>query len=267
MTNLEKVLSIVKKESPILYRIVIVHLFLTIISIFGLLIDDRTLMGVNVWIKPLKFLISGGIYILTVGFLMTLYPYSKTKKNVLNAIVSWTLLVETGIIIYQASRGVQSHYNNSSLFDGLLFAAMGILIAINVIIMILFIIDTIRLKLKTSRPIQWAIVLGWIIIVAGSWIGGQMIGQMSHNVGVTDGGAGLPLVNWSTVGGDLRVAHFFGLHAIQIIPLFALWLSNRCKNTTSKNRIIVVTIFGLVYASWIGFTFYQAKQGIPLISL
>ncbi|MEW7292085.1 hypothetical protein [Aquimarina sp. 2304DJ70-9] len=266
MTNLKQVFSTVKKESPILYGIVITHLILAIVCIVGLFIDDRTLVGVNVWIKPLKFSISGAIYILTVGYLMTLYPYSKKKKNILNAIVSWTLLIEIGIIVYQGARGVQSHYNQSNLFDGLLFAAMGILIAINVLIMIVFIFDTIRLKLKAPQSIQLAIVLGWIIIVVGSWVGGQMISQMSHNIGVVDGGAGLPLVNWSTIGGDLRVAHFFGLHGIQIIPLFALWLSNKWK-TTSKNQIIAVTVFGLIYASWIGFIFYQAKQGIPLISL
>ncbi|GAA4278701.1 hypothetical protein [Aquimarina mytili] len=266
MTNLKHVFSTVKKESPILYGIVIIHLILAVVCIVGLFIDDRTLVGVNVWIKPLKFSISGAIYILTVGYLITLYPYSKKKKNILNAIVSWTLFIEIGIIVLQASRGVKSHYNSSSLFDGLLFAAMGILIAINVIIMILFIFDTIRLKLNTNKSIQWAILLGWIIIVVGSWVGGQMINQLSHNVGTPDGGNGLPLVNWSTVGGDLRIAHFFGLHGIQIIPLFALMLSNTWK-TTSRNQIIAVTIFGVAYASWIGFTFYQAKQGIPLISL
>ncbi|WP_024769417.1 hypothetical protein [Aquimarina macrocephali] len=246
-----KILSTVKEESPILYWVVMTHIILAVGCMIGWFIDERTLMGVNVWIKPLKFSISVGIYIFTVGYLMTLYPYSKRKKNCINNIVTWTLLIEVFLIIYQASRGVQSHYNVSSQFDALLFAAMGILTVINVLIMVLFIFDTIRLKLKTSKSIQWAILLGWLIVVFGSWIGGQMISEMSHNVGVS---------------GDLRVAHFFGLHSIQIIPLFALWISNKW-NATSRNQVISVTIFGLLYATWIGFTFYQAKQGMPLISL
>ena len=93
-----------------------------------------------------------------------------------------------------------------------------------------------------------------------------MISQLSHNVAVADGGAGLPLVNWSTVGGDLRIAHFFGLHGIQIIPLFAWWLSKKWKAAQTK-QIVVVIAFGLLYAAWIGHTFYQAKQGIPLINM
>ena len=238
--SLKHVFNTVKNHSPLLYWIVIVHLVLAIVSITNSFMDDRTLMGVNVWMKPLKFSISVAIYILTVGFLMTLYPFSKKKKNLINNIVCWTLLIELGLIIYQASGGVQSHYNISNPFDGLIFTAMGILIAINVIIMALFIFETIRLKLKTPKLLQWAILLGWVIIFFGSWVGGQMISEMSHNIGVEDGGPGLPLVNWSTIAGDLRVAHFFGLHGLQIIPILALLISIPTINLFTHGTHITV---------------------------
>ncbi|WP_394748995.1 hypothetical protein [Spongiimicrobium salis] len=266
MIFLKNIFRTVKEKSPKLYWIVIIHFLSVIFCLLGLLIDDRTLMGVNVWIKPLKFSISGGIYILTVGYLTSIYPYSKRKRNIINNLTSWTLLVEIGIIVYQGARGVQSHYNISNAFDAMLFSMMGLLIAINVLIMILFIIDSLRLKIEVPKAVQWALFMGWVVVLFGSWVGGQMISQMAHNVGVADGGAGLPLVNWSTIAGDLRIAHFFGLHGIQIIPLFALWLAYRAKIST-KNQLIAVVIFGLFYASWIGFTFYQAKQGMPLIGL
>ncbi len=259
-------INVVKKESPSLYWIVIVNFAFIPICIIGFIFDDRLLMGVNVWIKPLKFLISTGIYIFTFGYITSLYPFSKRKKKILNNLVAWTLLVETAIIVGQGIRGVQSHYNMSSPLDGMLFAAMGILVAVNVLVMVYYAIETCRLKMNTSKSIQWSIFLGWIIIIIGSWVGGQMISQMSHNVGVADGGTGLPLVNWSTIAGDLRVAHFFGIHGMQIIPLFAFYLSNKW-NTSNRNQIVAVTIFGLMYAGWIGFTFYQAKQGMALISL
>ena len=150
--------------------------------------------------------------------------------------------------------------------DGLLFAAMGILIAINVLIMVLFIIDTLRLKMKTEQSVQWAILFGWIIVVVGSWVGGKMVGQLAHNVGVQDGGEGLPLVNWSTVAGDLRVAHFFGLHAIQIIPVFAFILTQK-RNISKRNQLVIVTIFALTYATFVGYVYYQAQQGLPFIKI
>jgi hypothetical protein len=261
-----QLLSLVRRESPILFWITVTSFLFAVVCLGGLVVDDRMLMGVNVWLKPLKFSISTGIYILTLGYLITLYPYSKRKKWYINGIVSWTMIIELAIIVYQGARGVQSHYNMSSAFDGILYGSMGILVGVNVIIMILFIIDTIRLKLKTEKSIQWAILIGWLVVFFGSWVGGQMIGQLAHNVGVADGGAGLPLLNWSTIAGDLRVAHFFGLHGIQIIPLFALWLVKKWQVPT-KNQIIAVTIFGLFYAAWIGYTFYQAKQGMALINV
>jgi hypothetical protein len=263
MNPLNKVLHTVKGASPLLYAVVLLHFLAAIGCLLGLLLDDRLLMGVNVWIKPLKFAISDGIYILSFGYLITLYPYSASKKNAINQVVVWTLLIEIGIIIYQAFRGVKSHYNTSSAFDGLLFGVMGFLIAINVVVMVLLLIDTIRFQLHTSPAMQRAILLGWLIVIFGSWVGGQMIAQRSHNVGVADGGEGLPLLNWSTIGGDLRIAHFFGLHAIQVIPLFAFWLSKNWK-ATSKQQIMAITIFGFIYAAWIGFTFYQAKMGVPV---
>lgn len=266
MQKLREIIQIVRKQSPVLFGIVLINLLFALISIIGLFVDDRTLMGVNVWIKPLKFGLSTAIYIFTVGYYTTLYPYSDLKRNILNNLVSWSLLFEVGIIFAQGARGVQSHYNQSSLLDGLLFAAMGILIALNVLIMVWFVFDTLRLKMKVDRSVQWGILFGWIIIIVGSWIGGQMISQLSHNVGIADGGEGLPLVNWSTVAGDLRVAHFFGVHGLQVIPLLGYALYTKTK-MSQKSRLLLVTIFALLYAFFIGFVYYQAKQGMPFISI
>ena len=266
MKALQNIFQTVRKESPILYGVVMFHFILALLCVVGWTFDSRMLTGLNVWVKPMKFSISGGIYVLTAGYLITLYPFSRRKKNIVNNIISWTMALEICIVVLQAARGVRSHYNQSSVFDGILFGSMGLLISIIVFTMVFFIVETIRLRLKTPRHVQWGILLGWLVVLFGSYVGGQMIGQMSHNVGVADGGEGLPVINWSTIAGDLRIAHFFGLHGIQIIPLFAVVLTRKW-NASGMAKNIAVILFGLLYASWIAFTFYQAKQGIPLIRL
>lgn len=262
----KEVTQSVKYSSPILFAIASLCFVLAVVCGIGMIVDDRVLYDLNVWTKPFKFCISTGIYIMTIGYLITFYPYSERKKNIINNIVSWSLIVELGIIVYQGARGVQSHYNVSSVFDGLLFAVMGILVGVNVLVMVLFMIDTIRLRLRMPKSIQWGLAIGWFILLIGSWVGGQMISQMAHNVGAADGGRGLPLVNWSMVAGDLRVAHFFGLHGIQIIPLYALILRQYWK-TPERTQIWSVILFGLLYGGWIAWSFYQAKQGIPLLGM
>lgn len=261
----KKLFTKVKSESPILFWVTMIISFLGLGSILGLLIDDRTLMGVNVWLKPFKFSVSISIYLITVGYLITKYPYSPRKKAIINHITAWTLLLEFLIILYQGSRGVQSHYNITTPFDGILFMLMGVFVGINVLTMVLFVIDTIRLKLKVTKSVQWAILLGWLIVLFGSWVGGQMISQLGHIVGVPDGQEGLPLVNWSVNGGDLRVAHFFALHSIQIIPLFAMWVAKKRK-LPQRKQLMIVTFFAVIFALTIGYIFYQAKQGIPFMA-
>lgn len=266
MSQLKHIFKTVKSESPILYWITMILFLGALVSLILMFIDDRMLMGINIWIKPFKFFLSTAIYTLTVGFLVTLYPFSNLKKHIIRNVVSWTMFFELVIITIQAIRGEQSHFNFSSELNGALFGAMGILIGINVVLMVFLAFETIRLKLRTSKVVQWALLLGWLICIFGSWVGGEMISQMAHNVGVADGGEGLPLLNWSTVAGDLRVAHFFGLHSIQIVPIFAWYLQKKWK-TSHTNYVIVVSLFAIIFAAFIFYTYYQASLGKPFITI
>jgi hypothetical protein len=64
-----------------------------------------------------------------------------------------------------------------------------------------------------------------VVALIGMLEGFAMIQIGGHAVGVPDGGPGLPLVGWSTTGGDLRIAHFVGMHALQGLPLLAAGLA------------------------------------------
>ncbi|MFK7772847.1 MAG: hypothetical protein AB8F94_11930 [Saprospiraceae bacterium] len=265
-TFLKNTISKISQRFPFLHRIVFFHFLLLLICCIGMMVDDRQLMGINVWIKPTKFIISGIIVLWTMAWYLLVYPFREKTKNFIAVFIAMLMVLENIIVTVQAGRGVSSHYNQSNLLDGIAFAMMGIMIGLFTGIVFWFFVKSFSPQLKFSKPMKWSFRIAWFTFLFASIIGGQMIGQMSHNVGVADGGVGLPFLNWSTVGGDLRVAHFFGIHGIQIIPLAAFYFATKTKNNTTLTNVLSIG-FALLYLGWIAFTFYQAKQGIPLLSL
>lgn len=103
------------------------------------------------------------------------------------------------------------------------------------------------------------------MFVVFSFLGGYMSAINTHNVGGEMGLSGLPLLNWSTIFGDIRVAHFFGIHSLQIIPILGFYVSNRFTNL-SQAKMIIWSV-SIIYFSFICFTLFQALNGLPFISI
>jgi hypothetical protein len=165
---------------------------------------------------------------------------------------------------------------------------MGVAIALLWLAELFITIRTFRMPFST--PVRtWAIRLGLVGTLFGGAIGAIMprptpaqleslrAGRSTprigaHAVGVPDGGAGLPFTRWSTEGGDLRAPHFFGLHALQVLPLAAILLERRARRRSGSSRRAgpgpVRPIVALGFA-WIGLTsvtLWQALRGQPLLA-
>jgi hypothetical protein len=186
-------------------------------------IDERELRGVNVWVKPLKFMASLGLFALTTAWFIGLLDDAARAGRAVRLIV-WTIVVlssaELAYIVLQAARGQASHYNDSSPLYVVLYGAMGVaavaLTATQAALAVL-----IARNSRPGLPALWrsAVLAGlWLTFVLGAGAG-ILLGGMQPASGV-----GMPVFGWHLGGGDLRVAHFIGMHAQQAVPLagFAL---------------------------------------------
>ncbi len=224
--------------------------------------DSTQILGIERWIKPIKFFISTAIFVWTIAlFLSFLKDYRKSAF-----VISWGIvlifLIEMSAVVLQAARGTTSHFNVKEPFDGVLFAVMGLFIVGNTLLTVYLLLLYFKAEIDLPKSIVWGMRLGLILFLAASFEGGYMSAQMAHSVGVADGGSGLPLVNWSTKGGDLRVAHFIGLHALQIVPFFAYTLEKyRIKSPTAWTFI-----FAAFYFAVFTLLFIQALKGQPLFA-
>lgn len=249
-------------RNRLLFWVGLSHLLLLVIVLIFFLIDDRTVAGINTWIKPMKFAVSNTVFVWTVAwFLKYLSDYPRSTRTIAWG-VAVAMIVEIFCVTFQAARGVPSHFNFSTTLDSTVFVIMGLGIFVNTLLLfwmtILFLVGSTRLL----PAYKLAIRLSLLLFLFASAVGGMMIGQLSHSVGVADGGPGLPFVNWSTQGGDLRIAHFLGIHSLQVIPFFAY----RVQKHQHAYSLAWTWCFSLVYFGAVAFIFWEATDGQPLLN-
>lgn len=249
-----------EKQRPLMTAGAISFVCFAILAVVSLF-DPTEILGINRWIKPMKFFVSITIFVWTVALFMDfLKGYERPAR-----FISWgtiaVFIVEMAIITGQAARGTTSHFNIKNPLDGMLFGIMGIAIVFNTILAAYLLFLYFKAETELPRSIVWGIRLGLLLFLAASFQGGYMSAQIGHTVGAADGGAGLPIVNWSTKNGDLRVAHFVGMHALQAVPFFAYTL----EKYKAKSAVLWTFVFAAVYFAVFTFVFAQALLGKPLI--
>jgi hypothetical protein len=228
--------------------------------------DSRLVLGINPWIKPIKFALSITFYVWTVAWLLEYLRLRVWAKGILSWGISVSMLAEIVCITAQAVRGTTSHFNVNTALDAAIFAIMGAMIAINSVLALLLLILFFTGKHDVPRPYLWSIRSGFAVFLAASAIGGVMVAHGAHSIGVKDGGPGLPIVNWSTSGGDLRAAHFLGLHALQVLPLVG-FLVGRHRSWAIRQKTAYVMVLSGAYALLVAVLYFQAIHGSPLLRM
>jgi len=256
-----------------------------VISLAGMLLDGRVLVGAPIWFKPFKFAVSIVIYAVTWAWLYAYLPRTRLVRWSTTAIAAM-LAIEYVVIIVQVVRGRQSHFNVATTLDAVLWATMAT--SIVVLWIANLVVAGYLVRREVGGPsLTWAVRAGAVISLFGAAIAfmmtrptaaqrtsfsdGTFAGRIgAHSVGVPDGGSIMPVTGWSTTAGDLRIAHFVGLHALQALPLVAVLLALLAGRVALlraeevRTRLVVVVSAG--YAALTLLSLWQALRGQPLTS-
>jgi hypothetical protein len=200
----------------------LVLLVLLVPLLLAAMIDPRLIDGVSVWAKPAKFFLSVAIYVFTFAWFTGYVTPEKRNSRLLRntaMVVIVTSAFELIWITWQGAHGLRSHFNEDTLFLATMYVLMGLFVTVLIAALAPLAHQIWRHPRPGLQPeFQAAVIIGLILtMVLGGGLGGYMSQQHGHSVGVN--GGHVLLFGWNRLGGDLRVGHFFGIHAEQAIPL------------------------------------------------
>lgn len=260
-------LRTLRRRDPVLADFGLALLAIALVLAAAWVFDARQLHGEGVWAKPIKFLLSVGLFALTNAWFIGDLPEARRSATPIRA-ARWTIIgagtFELVYITWQAALGQASHFNETTPFHMVMYALMGIgAIALNA--------TTVPLAREIARhgtglspALRLAIVLGLVLtFILGTGAGVAIAAYGGHAVGGVADGPGLPLLGWSTTGGDLRVPHFLGIHAQQLLPLAGAGLAAALPRRARALVWLVSAFYVLVTLA----VFAQALSGRPLIGL
>ncbi|GAB18448.1 hypothetical protein GOEFS_054_00620 [Gordonia effusa NBRC 100432] len=258
---------------------------LAVFCLIAMVFDDRMLLGVNVWTKPLKFAVAFALYSFTLAWLLY-HPHRGqrwTKKLAL--LFAITAIIDVGFIVLQASRGTFSHFNTAedqvnSIGQIVFMSGVPGLFIANLAISGILIWQKVGDRATTIAMRAGLMIsvigmgLGYLVGWAGTQVardanGGLVELNARHTFGGVDGGPGIPIAGWSTVAGDLRIPHFLGIHGMQVLIVVTIAMTALSPRITvlrdERVRSLIVTVFGSAYAGLLAITLWQALRGQSLV--
>jgi hypothetical protein len=261
------------KHTKSLFWLAVICVVVAVALIPLWILDSRELLGVSVWEKPIKFYISVSIFSFTYSWLSSFLTRGGRWVKLTGLVIAVSLAVENILILAVASNGETSHFNVSTPTAIAIWSIMATFISI-VLFSTIFISLMILFQKQQEFNLKLALALGSINTAVGmglaylmTWPTANQLANYqgiagAHAVGVSDGGPGLPFLGWSTVAGDLRVGHFFGLHSIQVSAiLLAISLM-----LPLAFRIPLIVVGNMTWLGFVGIVTWQSLRAEPFAS-
>ena len=203
--------------------------------------DDRLIREVGVWVKPMKFMTSTSLFALTTVWVLKISNSHVDQSEVfawITALLVSTSLFEVVYISYQASKASPSHYNVGDPFHAFMFGVMA-LAAVGLTASQAWLAWEIWKEQRgMDMPVETlGVVIGLVLTFVLSTISGFMLG--SHQ---PPAGPGLPMVGWH-LHKDIRPAHFLGVHAQQLIPIWGLMVAKYMGSYSNAGLLIGSVVY------------------------
>jgi hypothetical protein len=241
-----------------------------ILSASGLALDHKLIAGENAWIKPCKFSVSLATYGLTLLWYSRFLTQHQVLFRRMTVAAMVGTMVELSTIIIQVLRGTTSHFNTSTTLNHVLFwitTSAIVPVALAVVGLFIMLLREKNLHPVLGTALRWALLITIVGFVPGVLmiLPDQFQDAITtykqfdgHTVGFPEGGPGIPFLGWSTVAGDLRIAHFVGIHALQVVPLLGLLVDVCLPKLTSRRQQSLVWLFSIDYLAVIVLLTWQA---------
>lgn len=245
-----------KSRNELLFYFAVVNFGIAFIALVISVFNTTTVYNVNAMYKPTKFALSIGVYAIT---MVVICSY---LKNFNLQFFNWSIILSLGFeivyIFFKALQGKTSHYNTQGSLNSVFFVLMIVGATYTALYTAYVAIQFFGENHIDLPPAYlWAIRIGLILFVIFSFQGFSMGSIASHTVGAANHNSNLFLLGWSNLFGDLRIAHFLGMHALQILPLVAYY---------AKNSLVVFSVAAL-YALVCFYALFQALAAKPLFSV
>ena len=244
-----------KARNETLFYFGLICLLLSLLFFVFAKTTSTQVFAVNAWYKPLKFALSIAIYSWTMAWYCHYLPHFNAKLFNWTVVLMWSF--EIVYIAIQASRGQLSHFNISTPTYSILYSLMALAASTVTLytayIGLLFFQNTFP---ELPNYYVWAIRFGIVWFVVFSFEGFAMGSRLNHSVGALNDNSNWFIIGWSKTVGDLRVSHFIGMHALQVLPILSFYVLK-----SNKLTIGLSIIYGLLAT----LTLIQALNGKPLL--
>ncbi|MEU5402906.1 hypothetical protein ABZ348_26820 [Streptomyces sp. NPDC005963] len=254
---------------------------ITLAALVGLAVDPREITGQPAWAKPARFAFSFALYAVTLLWLLTFVRSHQRLVRVISWVTAVAVVLEVLWVVRAAAAGTTSHFNFSTRLVSIVAVTMLVIISVTALMGLLTIVLLLFQRVQPPA-LAWALSLGLAIAIAGMAVAVPMVIAPTavqeaaadrglgmpiiggHSVGQVDGGPGMPITNFNTTAGDLRVPHFVGVHAVQALSLIGLLLTLGPRSLGPRHRVVLVWIAATALLGLMGVLTWQASRGQAL---